>query len=112
MCVQQLSEPQDCGVIGGWAPAGSSGVRFLFTGLMEASDHGIVKRKHRIAHGRWDGTMRHNVRRPIDIVSRNITLVPCPSGIVRPPGVIFRAPSDIVKLPIHFIAIPATLSTF
>ena len=56
--------------------------------------------------------MRRTVRRPIDIVSRNITPVPCPSDFVRPPGVIFRAPSDIVRLPIHFIAIPATLSTF
>ena len=63
--------------------------------------------------------MRRTVRRPIDIVSRNITPVPCPSDIVRPPGVIFRppgvifrAPSDILRLPIHFIAIPSTLSAF
>ena len=102
----------NCGVIGCWAPAGYSGFRFLFTSLIRASGRGIVKMKHCIAHGRWDGTMRRTVRRPIDNVSRNITLVPCPSDIVRPPGVIFRAPSVIVRLPTHFIAIPATLSTF
>jgi hypothetical protein len=44
----QLSEPQDCGMIGDWPQAGFGGLSFLFTGLMETSVCAFVKRKHRI----------------------------------------------------------------